>query len=97
MIRIPLELDRAAVACFRDQSTAGRAFAASRGVISRDTGHSLVGRDEIRDQLLDTLRGAADHRRSRSACHAQDLEKVPALDAAFFCRLANSQRLIAHS
>ena len=80
MHRIAFELDRAAVASFRDQSATGGALTTRRREVGRDARDGVVRRDEIGDELLDVFLKAADSRRG-GARGAQDLEEVPALDA----------------
>ena len=80
MLRIALGLDRASIADFDDQAAAGGALTAGGGVIVGDARGRLVGRDEIRDELLDVTGRAADGGRG-GASDGHDLEEVAALDA----------------
>src|SRR5687768_11931138 len=87
MLRISLELDGASVTRLGDDTAACRAFAACSCVIRRHAGDGLVGRDQIRNQLLYFFGAAPKHRGARSA-GSENLEEVAALYAG--------RTLIAH-
>src|SRR5437763_15748947 len=80
MLRISLELDRTSVARLGDDAAASGALATRRGVIVGDSGHGLVRRDQIRNELFNFLRSTAEHRRGGSA-DAEDFEKLASLHA----------------
>ncbi len=78
--RIPLELDDPSVASLDEQPARGGAFAARARVVRRNARHRLVRRDEVRDEVPDSL-GAAPHARRDGTSRPQDLEEIAALDA----------------
>src|SRR6058998_848016 len=78
---IPLELDHAAFADFRLQPTAGRAFAAGRGVIRGDPGDLVLGRDGVGDEVLGRLGVDITRRRRRGGAprRAQNCQEPSAV------------------
>src|SRR4051812_23765387 len=101
MLGISLEFDRAPVTSLGDQSASDRALAARRRVVRRDARNCLVRGNEIRYELLDFLRGAAEHCGSRGT-DAENLEEVATLygwqKLSLFPVLSSlSPRLDAHS
>ena len=78
MIRISLELDGPAVASLSDNAASGGTLSASRRVISRNARNGIVGRDQIRNQLLHLFLRAADERRD-GARGSENLQEVAAL------------------
>ena len=96
MVGIAFELDRAPVASLGDQAAGDRALAASRRVVRRDARNGLIGRYEIRYELLDFLRGAAEHRR-RGSSYAENLEELPALHPVGCVRGGRNFSLGAHA
>ena len=78
MVRVALELDRTSVAGLGDETARDRALPTSRRVIRGYAWYSLIRRNEIRNELLDFLRGASQHR-SRGGADAKHLEKLAAL------------------
>ena len=74
VLRISLELDRAAVARLGDDAARGRALAAGRRVVGRDAGNRLVGRYEIRNELSRRLPSSAAAAMAARR-HAEDLEE----------------------
>src|SRR6476659_5482740 len=80
MRRISLELDGAAIARLGDDTASRGAFATRGRVIVRDAGDRFVRRDEIRNELLDSLLAASNGGRG-GAGGAQNLEELAAFDA----------------
>src|SRR6185437_6097398 len=79
MVRIALELDRAAVARFGDDAAGSRTLAARRGVVRGDAGNRLVGRHQIWNELAGLFLARRDGQ--GGARGAKDLQEFAALDA----------------
>ena len=58
VIRVSLELDDAAVAVLGDDAAAGRALAAHGCRVGGNARDDVVGRDDVRDELLGRLSAA---------------------------------------
>ncbi len=94
MVRVALELDRSPVTSLGEEAACDRALATGRRVIGGYAGHGLIRRNEIRNEPLDFLGGASQHRGCGCA-DAEHLEKLTALHA-IRCR-GGSLLLVAHS
>ena len=53
---VPLELDHATFAYLGVQPASGRALATRGGIVGRDPGHLVLGRHDVRDEVLGRLR-----------------------------------------
>ncbi len=80
MVRIALELDRAALAGLDPQPALGRAAATDARVPRRDAGGDLLVPVHVGEEVLDLLCGAAGQG-GPGARDADDLEEIPTLDA----------------
>src|SRR5512140_2457623 len=94
MLGIPLHLERAPVTGFEQHTASGRALAAGRRVVVRDSGNRLIGMHEIRNELFAGV-GAAGGDRSRRARGAEHLEKGAATRPCLL--LADGRGAFTHS
>src|SRR5438045_8602000 len=90
MIRIPLELDRAAVAGLGDHTASRRAFTTCGRVVRRYAGDGLVRRYEIWNELSGLLGAAGGG--DRSARRAEGLEELAALEAGLLSVMSHLSR-----
>ncbi len=79
MVRVPLYLDRPALAHADVHAAAGRTFPACRRIVRRDAGNLIFVGNQIRDQFFDLVGRTAAECRRPAPGDTEHLEELPSI------------------
>ena len=90
MLRVALELDRAALSCLHVQTARRRTFLTGRGVDDRNPRSNLLGLDDVRNQLVRSITATRGH--CGTGGEADDFQEVTTIELGHAISLISVDR-----